>query len=164
MKYVTNSVIEREHSRNRKSKYLLRLASKEMPKAALIILSSFKVPTNHQLPFSNQNSVRDQAPQTTVTTGFKSNRPTNAGSQRGQVYSQPYRGGCFLCGRQHIARTCSDHGASAEARGRSFNKSRSAQVTATPTSVVYTEEELVKMLSECQLKKEEEALLAQDGS
>ena len=41
--------------------------------------------------------------------------------------------------------------------------SQDLHVTATPTKVVYTEEELMKMLSECRLKKEE-ALLAQDGS
>ena len=117
--------------------------------------------------FKNQKSLRDQAPPpTTVTRGFRSNRPTGAGSQRGQAYSQPYRGGCFLCGGPHLARTCPDRGASAEAPGRSSrsNQSRSAQVTATPTTVVYTEEELMKMLSECRLKKEEEALLVQDGS
>ena len=58
---------------------------------------------------------------------------------------------------------CPDRGASSEAPGRSSNKSRSAQLAATPASVAYTEEELVKMLSECRLKKEE-ALRAQNES
>ena len=50
---------------------------------------------------------------------------------------------------------CPDHKASSEEPGRSSNKSRAAQLTATPASVTYTEEELVKMLSECRLKREE---------
>ena len=51
-------------------------------------------------------------------------------------------------------------GASSEAPGRS---SKSAQVTTTPTADTYTEKELVKMLSECRLKKKE-ALLTQNES
>ena len=57
---------------------------------------------------------------------------------------------------------CSDRGANSEAPGGSSNKSRSAKIIATPTAVLYTEEELVKLLNECRLK--EETLLAQEES
>ena len=43
---------------------------------------------------------------------------------------------------------------------RSSNKSRRAQPTVTPVSAPYTGGELVKMLSECRLKKKE-ALITQ---
>jgi hypothetical protein len=95
--------------------------------------------------FKNQKYFEDKAPQTVVNKGGKGNRPISAGPQRGQAYSQPFRGGCFICGGSHLARACPDRGANPEAPGRSSNKSRSAQVTATPTAVTYTEEDLVKM-------------------
>ena len=105
--------------------------------------------------FKSQKSSKDQAPQITAHKGVKGNQPTSAGSQRRQAYNQPFRGGCFICGGPHLAKVCPDRGANSEAPGRSSSKSRSAQVTATPTAVTYTEEELVKMLNECRLKKEE---------
>ena len=142
-KHLMNSMIEQELLRNARSKFQLHLLLKETPKAALIALSSHKAPTN----FKSQKSSKDQAPQTFVNKGFKGNQPTGAGSQWGQAYNQPFRGGCFIYGGPHLARVCPDHGASSETPGRSSNKFRSAQVTATPTAVAYTEEELVKMLS-----------------
>ena len=127
-----------------------------------------KQPQNTYKSFTNpknQKTSQDQAPQTFANRGFKSNRPTGPGSQRGSMHNQPFRGGCFLCGGPHLARACPHphRGTHSEAPGRSSNESRSAQVTATPTVTTFTEDELVKMLGECRLKKEE-ALLAEKGS
>ena len=123
--------------------------------------NAYKSSTNPK----NQKTSQDQAPQTFANRGFKGNRSTGPGSQRGSMHNQPFRGGCFLCGGPHLARACPHphRGTNSEAPGRSSNKSRSVQVTATPTATTLTEDEFVKMLGECRLKKEE-ALLAEKGS
>ena len=112
--------------------------------------------------FKSQKSSTDQAPQITSHKGVKGNQPPSAGFQRRQAYNQPFRGGSFICGGPHLAKVCPDRGVKSEAPGRSY-KSRSAEITATPRAVTYTEEELVKMLNECRLKNEE-TLLAQEKS
>ena len=87
-------------------------------------------------PSARQRPSAPQASQLPPSGGFKRNRPSSvSGFQRG----------CFICGGPHLARVCPDRRTNSEAQGRSSNKSRTAQVTSTPTAVEYTEEELVQM-------------------
>ena len=128
---------------------------------------------------NNQRNQRSQNNSTPANTGQVTKvvrfSDTLPGAQhRNQPSAHPR--GCYVCGGPHRARECPSRGARLEAPGRTRNNpSRTAQLTSMPTTTPsvsieqvhsprFTEEQLVQMLSQCRLQKEEALLEAHTES
>ena len=144
---------------------------------------SSKSQQGHSRPSTNQRSQRvsrDTAPQPAGEQANRGGRGDSYPVQYGRTQNRPYTNprGCYVCGGSYRARECPNHATKSEAPGRTNAASRSAQLTAAPTTTPqmsnsaqdltsamapskYTEEQLVQMLSQCRLEKEEALLKAQ---